>query len=77
MMSVEQITCVTLWLDNPDHIHHVYMSFFDMIQGDNVNIKELMGITSLIDLIAIYLIYCCIIVFCLYTETALYNTKTR
>ena len=49
------------------------MSFFDMMQGDNGNIKELIGITLLIDLIVIYLIYHCIIVFCLYTKTALYH----
>ena len=44
-----------------------------MMQGDNGNIKEVLGITSLIDYLVIYLIYHCIIVFCLYKKTALYN----
>ena len=44
-----------------------------MMQGDNGNIKEVLGIASLINYLAIYLIYHCIIVFCLYNETALYN----
>ena len=52
----------------------IYMSFSDMMQGDNGNIKEVLGITLLIDYLAIYLIYCCIIVFCLYNETVLYNS---
>ena len=55
----------------------IYVSFSDMMQGDNGNIKEVLGITLLIDYLAIYLIYCCIIVFCLYNETVLYNTITE
>ena len=43
-----------------------------MIKGDNENTTVLLGITLFIDYIAIYLIYC-IVVFCLYTEMALYN----
>ena len=52
-------------------------SFSDMMQGDNRNIKVLLGIASLIDYLAIYLIYCCIIVFCLYNKTALYNNTSN
>ena len=44
-----------------------------MMQGDNGNIKEVLGITLLINYLAIYLVYHCIIVFCLYNEMALYN----
>ena len=44
-----------------------------MMQGDNGNIKEVIGMALLIDYLAIYLIYCCMFVFCLYNETALYN----
>ena len=44
-----------------------------MMQGYNGNIKEVLGIALLIDYLAIYLIYHCIIEFCLYNETALYN----
>ena len=43
------------------------------MQGDNGNIKEVLGIALLIDYLVIYLIYHCIVVFCLYNETALYN----
>ena len=50
-----------------------YMSFYGMMQGDNANIKEQIGITLFIDLIVIYLTYHCIIVFCIYSKTALYN----
>ena len=50
------------------------MSFLDMMQGDNENITEQIGIALFIDLLAIYLIYHCIVVFCLYTETALCNS---
>ena len=49
------------------------MSFSDMMQGDNGNIKGVLRITLLTDYLAIYLIYHHIIVFCLYNETALYN----
>ena len=52
-----------------------YMSFYGMMQGDNANIKEQIGITLFIDLIVIYLTYHCIIVFCPFSETALYNSK--
>ena len=44
-----------------------------MMQGDNGNIKEVLGIASLINYLVIYLVYHCIIVFCLYNETTLYN----
>ena len=49
------------------------MSFPDVMQGDNGNIKEVLGITSLIDYLAIYLGYHCIVVFCLYNKMAIYN----
>ena len=49
------------------------VSFSDAMQGGNVNIKVLLGIASFTDYIAIYLIYHCIIVFCPYNKTALYN----
>ena len=49
------------------------MSFSDMMQGDNGNIKVLLGITSFTIYLVIYMIYHCIVVFCLYSETALYN----
>ena len=49
------------------------MPFSDMMQGDNGNIKEVLGITLFIDYLAIDLIYHCIIVFCLYNEMTLYN----
>ena len=86
MMSVEQITCGKLWLVYPDCIHlhkHVilwytchsliYMSFSDMMQGGNGNIKEVLGITSFTDYLAIYMIYCCVVVFCLYSKMVLHN----
>ena len=44
-----------------------------MMQGDNGNIKEVLGIALLIHYLVIYLVYHCIIVFCLYNEMALYN----
>ena len=46
-----------------------------MMQGDNGNIKELLGITSFINYLTIYLIYHCIIVFYLYNEMSLYNNS--
>ena len=49
------------------------VSFSDMMQGDNGNIKVLLGIAAFTDYIAIYLIYHCIVVFCPYNEMALYN----
>ena len=73
MMSVEQITCVTIWLDYQRLPLVASMSLYDMMQGHNGNTKELIGITLLINLIVIYLIYHCIIVFYLYTDMALYN----
>ena len=51
------------------------VSFSDMIPGDNGNIKEVLLIASFIDYLVIYLIYCCVVVFCLYNETALYNNN--
>ena len=51
----------------------IYVSFSDMMQGDNGNIKEVLGIASFINYLVIYLIDHCIIVFCLYNEMALYN----
>ena len=50
-----------------------YVSFYGMTWGDNANIKEQIGITSFSDLLAIIWFYRCIIVFCLYSETVLYN----
>ena len=44
-----------------------------MMQKDNGHIKVLLGITSFIDYLLIYMIYHCIVVFCLYSKTALYN----
>ena len=44
-----------------------------MMQGDNENIKVTLGITSFTDYLAIYMIYHCGVVFCLYNVTALYN----
>ena len=44
-----------------------------MMQGDNGNIKVTLGITSFTDYLAIYMIYHCGVVFCLYNITALYN----
>ena len=49
------------------------MSFFDMMQGNNENIKEVLGIASVTNYLAIYLIDHCITVFCLYSTMALYN----
>ena len=51
----------------------IYVSFSDMMQGDKRNIKEVLGIALLINYLAIYLIYHCIVVICLYNEMALYN----
>ena len=56
------------------HMSFYDMSFLDMIQGDNENIMEQRGIASFIDLLVIYLIYNCIVVFCLYTKMVLCNT---
>ena len=49
------------------------MSITDMMQGDNGNIKVLLGITPFTDYLAIYMIYHCVVVFCLYNIMALYN----
>ena len=49
------------------------VSIADMMQGDNGNIKMLLGITSFTDYLVIYMIYH-VVVFCLYNITALYNT---
>ena len=51
----------------------VNVSISDMMQGDNGNIKVLLGIASFTNYLAIYMIYCCIIVFCPYIKTVLYN----
>ena len=51
----------------------VNVSFSDMMQGDNGNIKEVLAIASFINYLAIYLIYCCVIIFCLYSKMVLYN----
>ena len=45
-----------------------------MMQGDNENIKVILGITLFTDYLAIYMIYHCGVVFCLYNVMALYNT---
>ena len=55
----------------------VNVSFSDMMQGDNGNIKVLLGIASFTDYLAIYMIYHCIVVFCLYSKMALYNSKLQ
>ena len=55
----------------------VNVSFFDMMQGDNGNIREVLGLASFTDYLFIHLIYHCIIVFCLYSTMALYNTKLQ
>ena len=49
------------------------MSFSDMMQGDNGNIKEVLGITSFTNYLAIYMIYHCVVVFWLYSKMALHN----
>ena len=49
------------------------MPFSDMMQGDNGSIKELLGIASFTDYLAIHMIYCCVVVFCLSSIMALYN----
>ena len=49
------------------------MSFSDMMQGDNGNIKEVLGISLFTDYLGIYMIYHCVVVFCLYSKMALYN----
>ena len=49
------------------------VSFSDMMQGDNGNIKVLLGITSFTSYLVIYVICRCIVLFCLYSEMALYN----
>ena len=43
-----------------------------MMQGDNGNIKVTLGIASFTDYLAIYMIYCRGVVFCLYNVMALY-----
>ena len=50
------------------------MSFSDMIEGDNGNIKEVLAIASFTDYLVIYMIYHCFVVFCLYSEMVLHNT---
>ena len=49
------------------------MSITDMMQGDNGNIKVLLGITPFTDYLVIYMIYHCVVVFCLNNIMALYN----
>ena len=49
------------------------MSITDMMEGDNGNIKVLLGTASFTDYLAIDMIYHCVVVFCLYNATALYN----
>ena len=53
-----------------DWFHNVSIT---VMQGDNGNIKVTLGITSFTDYLAIYMIYCCVVVFCLYNVMALYN----
>ena len=52
----------------------IYVSFSDMMQGDKGNIKEVLGIASFTDYLAIHMIYHCVVVFCIYSGTALYNS---
>ena len=51
------------------------MSFFDMMQGDNGNVKEVLGIGTFTNYLAIHMIYHCVVVFCLYSKMVLYNTN--
>ena len=44
-----------------------------MMQGNNGNIKEVLGIASFTNYLVIHMIYRCVVVFCLYSETVLYN----
>ena len=44
------------------------------MQGDNGSIKEVLQIASFTDYLVIYMIYHCV-VFCLYSEMALYNNE--
>ena len=52
------------------------VSITDIMQGDNGNIKVLIGIALLINYLVIYMTYQCVVVFCLYNEMALYNSIT-
>ena len=51
----------------------IYMSFSDMMQGDYGNIKEVLGITPFTSYLVIYMIYHCVVAFCLYSEMVLHN----
>ena len=53
------------------------VSFSDMMQGDNRNIKEVLGIASFTNYLAIHMIYHCVVVFCLYSKMVLYNKKEK
>ena len=46
-----------------------------MMQGDNENIKVILEIALFTDYLAIYMIYCCGVVFCLYNIMVLYNNS--
>ena len=62
MMSVETDNmCYTLTWFTLIMFISANVSFFDMMQGDNGNIKMVLGIISFINYLAIYLIYCCIV----------------
>ena len=52
----------------------MYVSFPGMMQDDKGNIKVKLGIALVYRLTGIY---CGISVFCLYTDTVLYNIKTE
>ena len=49
------------------------MSFSDMMQGDYGNIKEVLGIAPFTDYLVIYMIYHCVVAFCLYSKMTLHN----
>ena len=49
------------------------VSITDMMQGDNGNMKVLLGIATFTNYLVIYMIYHCVVVFCLYSILALYN----
>ena len=65
MVNFDWFTLITLISAN--------VSFSDMMQGDNGNIKEVLGITPYTDYLAIYMIYHCVAVFCVYSKMVLHN----
>ena len=49
------------------------MSITNMMQGYNRNIKVLLGIAPFANYLEMYMVYYCVVVFCLYNIMALYN----